>query len=477
MKTSLTPAESNNDLSLSVLPADTPGTNTASPNGVGRHPSFSGPSTHKYHPPQRSPAFLAPLLIISGFAAFFVIWEVAQRHIFTELTIGMRHFLLTMRAITTTFLIGGIMYITMWRQQRRLSDTAKQLSTVLASYKAQATPRARFENPNLVRCRDVLSCQRTQCPVYETPGERCWQIVALSNNAIECGAPSVSIEQCQKCAVYRQSCPDEMAELGEAFNNLMFLLDEESAQVGRMRVSMIEKEKMVAIGQMASGIAHEIGNPLSSISSIAQLLKRRKAIEPNCEELGLILQHIQRISNIVRQLSRLARPGDDHWESTNIIHTLEEAVKLVSFDRRARNVNITFHHPPTLPNTCAMRGQMQQVFINLLLNALDAMPDGGKLSVSSEKYGRNLHIQIKDTGIGIPTGIGRRIFEPFFTTKQPGQGTGMGLAVSYGIIGKHGGSIDFMKNGDQGTIFTIILPILQHQPGDENESTHYFAGR
>ncbi len=414
---------------------------------------------------QHSPRYLGPLLVIIAFAIFFVLWEVGQRHIFPELSIGMRHFLLTIRAVTTTVLAGSIVYIIMWQQQARLSKTAKQLSTVLASYKTDGSPRARFENPYLVRCRDVFGCTRTQCPVYHTPGERCWQIVALTDNAVECGAPDITLEKCQRCAVYRQSCPDEMAELGEAFNNLMFLLDEESAQVGRMRASMVEKEKMVAVGQLASGIAHEIGNPLSSISSIAQLLKRRKAIAPNCEELELIELHIQRISNIVRQLARIARPGNDQWERTDITQTLEEAVKLVTYDRRARQVDISFKSPPILPPTFAMRGQMQQVFINMLLNSLDAMPDGGKLEVSGGKRGRNIYIQIKDTGSGIPDEIGRRIFEPFFTTKEAGQGTGLGLAVSYGIIRKHGGSIDFKSDEKIGTVFTIELPILQHQPG------------
>ncbi len=452
-----------NGVSLPILsPVDAPSTNTpiCQDTTLG---SFSGVSASQQS--QQAPQYLGPLLVITAFAVFFVLWEVAQRRIFPDLSIGMRHFLLTMRAVTTTVLAGGMVYIIMWQQQVRLSNTAKQLSTVLASYKTDGSPRARFENPYLVRCRDVLGCTRTQCPVYNTPGERCWQIVALSDNAVECGAPNVTLEQCQRCEVYRQSCPNEMAELGEAFNNLMFLLDEESAQVGRMRASMVEKEKMVAIGQMASGIAHEIGNPLSSISSIAQLLKRRKVIAPNCEELGLIELHIQRISKIVRQLSRIARPGDDLWESTDIRQTLEEAVKLVAFDRRARNVNISFPDAPTLPPTFAMRGQMQQVFINMLLNALDAMPDGGDLEVSGRKNGRNIHIQFKDTGSGIPAEIGRRIFEPFFTTKQAGQGTGLGLAVSYGIIRKHGGSIDFTSNGSGGTVFTIELPILQHQPG------------
>jgi two-component system NtrC family sensor kinase len=166
----------------------------------------------------------------------------------------------------------------------------------------------------------------------------------------------------------------------------------------------------------------------------------------------------------VRQLSSLARPGDERWERTNLAQILDEVVRLVSFDRRARKVEIDFELPKSLPLVYTLRSQLQQVFINLALNAFDAMSDGGKLTIRAEKQRGSIVVRIEDTGCGIPAEVGRRVFEPFFTTKEPGVGTGLGLSVSYGIIQKHGGRIDFSQSLKGGTVFTVEIPILDKAP-------------
>jgi signal transduction histidine kinase len=182
------------------------------------------------------------------------------------------------------------------------------------------------------------------------------------------------------------------------------------------------------------------------------------------EQLNLIQKHIQRISETVRQLGSLARPVADRWELVDLSSTLEEAVALVSFDRRARNVRIEFQKPPSLPKTYAIRAQVQQVFINLLLNALDAMPDGGVLRISIDAHASRLIFHFDDTGSGIPESIGRRVFEPFFTTKEQGRGTGLGLSVSYSIVQKHNGEIEFVSQEGKGTRFSVEIPIVSQAP-------------
>jgi signal transduction histidine kinase len=246
----------------------------------------------------------------------------------------------------------------------------------------------------------------------------------------------------------------------------MFLLEEERAQTHRMRAHMVEKQKMVAIGQMAAGVAHEIGNPLSSISSIAQMLRRGGISDAQSAQVDLIETHVQRISTIVRQLSRLSRPSVAKWEPVDIGRVLDEAVRLISFDRRSRDIEIDLLLPPKpLPSTYGLRGELQQVFINLSLNAMDAMREGGRLTVRAEQNLRHIAVHIKDTGKGIAEDIGRRVFDPFFTTKQPGEGTGLGLAVSYNIVQKHGGTIDFVSAAGEGTEFTVLVPRLDEPPG------------
>ncbi|MCK4658261.1 MAG: hypothetical protein KAV82_01960 [Phycisphaerae bacterium] len=382
-----------------------------------------------------------PGVLLCVFAILFVGWEVASRHLFPGISTGLRHALLTAFAGVVTGLASMIIYMTMRRHQRRLSTTAEQLMRLLESYESNASVSRRFENPHLVHCRDLRDCERPDCPMHGSPGERCWQVMALSSVAREgCDSP-IAIEQCHNCPVYRISCPNKLTELGESFNNVMFLLEEEAARVERMRAQMCEKQKMVAIGQMAAGIAHEVGNPLSSISSIVQMLKRGGADKGTVEQIDLIETHIQRISTTVRQLVSLGRPVSEQWERVDLEATLSEAVRLIAFDRRSRNVDISYDPPQSLPPTYALRGQLQQVFINLFLNALDAMPDGGKLSIRAQKRLRKVVVCVEDTGCGIAPEIDRRVFEPFFTNKEPGRGVGLGLAVSYNIIQKHGGQV------------------------------------
>lgn len=413
-------------------------------------------------------AMLIPFAVLCVLALLFVVWETALRRLLPSLSIGWHHALLTLWAgVVTAFTCIGV-YLLMRRQQQKLSRTAERLTRLLESYKTTSSVADRFENPNLVHCRDVLQCDRRECPMYNSPGERCWQVVALNGAAHDGRAPKVQIQHChERCEVYRIACPDALTELGEAFNNLTFLLEGEARQVGRMQAQMVEKEKMVAIGQMASGIAHEIGNPLSSISSIVQMVKRVGTHADVRKQLVLIESHIQRISSTVRQLGSLARPGVDRWELADLGQVMLDALELIAFDRRAKNTNIKFDPPSYLPTSYALRGQLQQVFINLAINALDAMPDGGTLTVNMHTNRGEFVVRMRDTGCGIAPAAGRRIFEPFFTTKEPGQGTGLGLSVSYGIIQKHGGKVDFASRLGVGTTFTIRIPIWKKLPDKE----------
>jgi two-component system NtrC family sensor kinase len=126
----------------------------------------------------------------------------------------------------------------------------------------------------------------------------------------------------------------------------------------------------------------------------------------------------------------------------------------------------------SLPATWAIPGQLEQVFINLSLNALDAMPEGGTLTVRSHQENGRIEVRIEDTGAGIPPEIGRRVFEPFFTTKEPGRGTGLGLSVSYGIVQKHRGTIDLESTVNRGTVFTVRLPVLETLPEPEHVASN-----
>lgn len=414
---------------------------------------------------------LTPVGLAILFALLAVGFEVVERHWFSHVTVGRYHAILTTWAIAVALIAYGAGYFPMRRQQIRLSSTAEQLTRTVQNYLAKLdsgssnTPdEGRFHNPHLVHCRELLNCDHADCPLYNSAGKRCWQVMALQR-AHDAHSTLIEVEECLQCRVFRESCPDKLTELGEIFNNLVFLLEQGSEHVGRLREQVTEKEKMAAIGQMAAGVAHEVGNPLSSISSIVQMLKRGRADAAMTDQLDLIQTHIQRISAIVRQLVTMARPTADNWEWVDVGQILEEALRLVSFDGRARDVEINFERPRSPCCTYAMRGELQQVFLNLSINALDAMPMGGKLTIHAEMMRGKIVVSFADTGCGIAPEIGRRVFEPFFSTKEPGQGTGLGLAVSYSIIRKHGGTMDFRSVVGSGTVFTVELPVLRKAPG------------
>jgi signal transduction histidine kinase len=406
---------------------------------------------------------VATLGTLAVCACLLVGTDLLTRRVFPNLGTAWRHGLLTAVAVMST----GIIYFVIHRQQVRLTATATQLSDLIRSSYANPSSPGRFVNPHLVHCRQVMNCNQANCPMHHAAnaGKRCWEVMAARRAAQDDVPPWVEMERCLQCPVYRQSCPNSITELGESFNSLAFLLETESQRASGMLALMAEKEKMVAIGQLAAGVAHEVCNPLSSISAVVQMLKRKPGAAGTAEQLDIIEAHIRRITGIVRKLTSLAHPGADRWENVDVCTAVDEVVRLVTFDRRARRILIGWTRPEKALMTYAVRNQLQQVFINLALNALDAMPEGGKLTFATGRQDGKIVVRIEDTGCGIPDDVGRRVFEPFFTTKPEGRGTGLGLAVSYGIVQKHGGAIDFNSVPGTGTAFTVELPILSAPRG------------
>jgi two-component system NtrC family sensor kinase len=227
-------------------------------------------------------------------------------------------------------------------------------------------------------------------------------------------------------------------------------------------------EKLAAVGRLAAGVVHEINNPLATISACAEALEQRveegvfdgsDGLEDLNEYLGLIKSEAFRCKSITTGLldfSRL-RTGDRH--PLDIGEIIRSSANLISHQKRGGYVEIEIEIADDLPTIKADGGQLQQAVIALATNAIDAMPDGGKLTFRAFAEARRLAIEIEDTGVGIPTEDMSKVFEPFFTTKEVGKGTGLGLAVCYGIITDHGGRLSVRSNVGKGSTFTIFLPI------------------
>jgi PAS domain S-box-containing protein len=231
----------------------------------------------------------------------------------------------------------------------------------------------------------------------------------------------------------------------------------------KMEQQLMQTSKLASLGKLTAGISHEIGNPLASISSLIQELKSLKnGSEDNTEftedSLVTINSHIERIARIVRSLGDFARTSSAEKVQSKIPEILDRTVNLVKYDKRFRNIRLI-----TEINDNSLMyinpDKMQQVFLNIILNAIDAMPNGGTLTVSVNKTGSFVEISFSDTGVGIEEGMLNRIFDPFFTTKQIGKGTGMGLSICYGIIKEHDGTISVKSRKGEGTTFTLKLPV------------------
>ena len=233
-------------------------------------------------------------------------------------------------------------------------------------------------------------------------------------------------------------------------------------------------EKLAAVGRLASGVVHEINNPLATISACAEALESRvddgdfkgsPGLSDLKEYLALIRSEAFRCKTITNGLLDFSRTRGTQHVPLSINDVISAAARLVSHQRRGEKVDIQIDSADDLPVVMGDEGQLQQAVIALATNALDAMPFGGVLKISARNDADKVLIEVSDTGIGIPAENLHQIFEPFFTTKEVGRGTGLGLAVCYGILTEHGGSLDVQSNVGVGTTFTISLPATS-QDGD-----------
>jgi two-component system, NtrC family, sensor kinase len=237
--------------------------------------------------------------------------------------------------------------------------------------------------------------------------------------------------------------------------------------------NLIQSSKMAALGKMAAGIAHEVNNPLAVIKEKAGWIKdilEEEDIESNRnyreieDAMNKIEIHVDRAKKITQRLLGFARRMEPTRDMVNVNRILEETVTFLENEALFRNIRIEKHLIDELPATMSDAAQIQQVFLNILNNALDAVGKNGQVTISTSynsKQNGEVVISFTDTGPGIPKDVIQKIFDPFFTTKAPGDGTGLGLAISYSIIQKLGGRIMVASAEGQGATFTIYLPVVE----------------
>jgi PAS domain S-box-containing protein len=228
----------------------------------------------------------------------------------------------------------------------------------------------------------------------------------------------------------------------------------------QLEQQLMHSQKMESIGTLAAGIAHEVGNPLASISSIVQVLLRTLSDDFAKDRLGLVQSQVHRITKIIRDLVDFSRPSNYQVQPTNIVRTLAEAVEIVKMGKKAKDVTFVTHVRRQMPMLSLVPDQISQVFINILLNAVDSLKGKkGIITAEVERDGGMVKITISDDGCGILPENMPKVFEPFFTTKQVGEGTGLGLWVSYGIVRSFRGDLTVDSTWGKGTTFTMSLPL------------------
>jgi signal transduction histidine kinase len=252
---------------------------------------------------------------------------------------------------------------------------------------------------------------------------------------------------------------DEVGELAEEFNQMMDELKEARTREKAQQAQLAHTEKMVAVGTLAAGVAHEVNNPLGGILTCIESM-RSNPHDASLQHryLGLIHDGIKRIEHTILNLLDFSRPRPMRTEPTSLNHSLRQVAELVSFQLRKNRVEVRLDLEENDPVVVGDHFQMEQLLLNLVLNGIQAMPGGGTLVLRTRHLDGWVAAEVVDTGEGIPKEIHDRIFDPFFTTRGVGEGTGLGLAVSYGIVSAHGGTIEVESAPGRGSTFRVLLP-------------------
>jgi two-component system, NtrC family, sensor kinase len=238
------------------------------------------------------------------------------------------------------------------------------------------------------------------------------------------------------------------------------ILVDDVSQRARLEDQLMQTEKLTSLGLLAAGVAHEVNTPLAVISNYIQMLARQfPGDDPRSLLIEKIVKQTFRASEIVNNLLNFSRVGSSQFSEVSLNAVVEETLSLVTHPLKTARIEVKQQLQGDLPTVLGSMNRLQQVFLNLFINARDAMPAGGVLEIRTACSNGTVEVEVSDTGVGIPRDQLHRIFDPFFTTKTTGRGTGLGLSVSYGIIKEHAGKIDVKSAPGRGTQFRLEFPV------------------
>ena len=247
----------------------------------------------------------------------------------------------------------------------------------------------------------------------------------------------------------------------------VFILNDLS-RIRALELEIKQKEKLAAVGILAAGVAHEVRNPLSSIKGYATYFS--SLFDPqsdNKKAANIMAEEVDRVNRVISELLEFARPIQLELKKTRIFELVDKALRLIKYEADPAGIELISYVEPNLPEVEVDKDRLTQVLLNIFINAIQAMPSGGTLTVNVKAMGNRLQFEILDTGNGISPQDQANIFNPYFTTKK--RGTGLGLAIAFKIIETHGGTITIESLKNKGTTFVISIPLKQNKPGQNKE--------
>ncbi len=324
-----------------------------------------------------------------------------------------------------------------------------------------------WQYPEIAAARLVLDGQR-----YETPGFEAGCSQQTSEVIVEArcrGAVEVIYREARPALDEGPFLKDERSLLDAIARQIAVMVEHQDAEQERARLQkqLMHADRLATIGQLAAGVAHELNEPLSSILGFAQLLKRDAALpEGGRQDVEKIVTAALHAREIIKKLLLFARQTPTFKGPVDLNRVVVGAIDLFKHQFEKEGIELSCVLCPQLPVLAADAGQLTQVLVNLVVNAVQAMPQGGKLIIQTSVQDAHVVCAVEDTGVGMTEEVLDRLFVPFFTTKEVNQGTGLGLPVVHGIVTAHGGTIAVASTPGRGSTFTIRLPL---EPGSGRE--------
>ncbi|HTG01903.1 MAG TPA: ATP-binding protein, partial [Nitrospirota bacterium] len=389
-------------------------------------------------------------------------------------------------------------------EREALNEALEEISFYIQQVSLGQDTSIRYANPNLRACWEVMNCTNEPCACFKREPCRCWQKIGTYSSGPSRCHYQTDFPDCTDCPVFTSATGDRVHLIGEHFNNMMHLLDMKSKELQRAyaefkaaRSRILQQEKMASIGQLAAGMAHEIINPMGSvIDNLGSLRKyadkltafldvqshaldtvavletpelieaaaKRKELKIDyvLMDLGNLIKECldgaERVRKIVQDLRNFSRIDEAEIAMADINAGMESTIAVAGNELMFK-ADVRKEYG-TLPKTLCNLGQLNQVFMNLLMNAAQAIEQHGEIIVKTWAKDGDIFVSVSDTGIGIPADKMNEIFELFSTMKEAGKGTGLGLSIAYDVVKKHNGAITVQSETGKGTTFTVRIPVL-----------------